>query len=70
MIKGDSDSLITHSYQFQINKCHERKYCKSENEINEWIEDVDVEVWVMQRRLDHHLYGPEPDYIVNELVKS
>jgi hypothetical protein len=48
-IKGDSDSMVTHSYQFQIDRCNNtiqhqmgRQACHSNHLIDNWIKDVDI----------------------------
>ena len=56
LIKGDSSSLVTESYQFNINRCMKKtkkgEDCHSIENINEWITDVNVEVWNMQKVID------------------
>lgn len=34
------------------------------------MQDLEVEVWAMEKRLDHQAYGANPDYYINELKLS
>ena len=47
-----------------------RPKCHSEHIINEWIEDVDVQVWSTSKKIDSEKYGQNPDYFVNSLISS
>ena len=76
-IKGDSDSIETHSYQFQIDKCNQdlqtkmgRPKCHSDYKINTWIKDVNVQSWSLNKVIDFDYYGDDPTYWVNEMLKS
>ena len=44
---------------------HGREKCKSKEEIDEWVKDIDVEVWTMEKKLDHKKYGQNPEYYIN-----
>ena len=47
-----------------------RKSCHSKKMINEWIKDVNVEIWNQQEVKDFGAYGPHPTYITNLLYLS
>ena len=66
--------METHSYQFEIDRCNSetqlkngRKACHDEKVINSWVDDIDVEVWSLQKVIDFDAYGDDPTYITNDL---
>ena len=47
-----------------------RPKCHSESIINEWIQDVDVQVWTQSKKIDSQKYGQNPDYLVNSMIST
>ena len=66
--------MVTHSYQFNIDRCTEdktkSKKCHDETQINNWMEDVNVEIWTMQKSIDFTKYTADPTYWTNKLYSS
>ena len=44
---GAKGMMRTSSLTFRVERCTKESYCKSEEEINEYIEDINVETWVI-----------------------
>jgi hypothetical protein len=66
--------METHSYQFEIDRCNPkiqtkngRANCHEEKKIDEWVGDIDVEIWTLNKVIDFDAYGDDPTYIVNDL---
>ena len=47
-----------------------REKCHKKTDIDKWIKDLDVEVWIMQKTIDFAAYGPDPTYLTNRLYSS
>jgi hypothetical protein len=65
VLKGDSASMIKHSYQFTINRCVGKSTCHKKETVDAWLTDVDVEMWAMQKVVDFKKYGLDPTYWTN-----
>ena len=44
--------------------------CKSDEEINDWIKDVQVDSWYVQERLDVNIYDKKPVDIEMKIAKT
>ena len=60
------------SMQLVIDRCNDktqiemgREKCHGKESINEWIKDVLIEVWSLERVVDNTKYGPNPTYRTN-----
>jgi hypothetical protein len=69
--------MVTRSFEFTINRCNQtlqdiqkRPKCKSDEEINEWIKDVNVEIWGIEEKIDYSDYSDKPFYRMNTLYNS
>ena len=47
-----------------------REDCHNKTVINEWIKDINVEIWTMQKVIDFEKYGSDPTYFTNMIYTS
>ena len=47
-----------------MNNCHPKHV------VDNWLKDVDVQVWQVEKVIDFSMYGPNPTYPTNFIVKS
>ena len=54
---------------FKINRCNDtlqkelgREKCHPKPIIDEWIKDINVEIWSNEKNIDMTKYGPDPTY--------
>ena len=65
-LHGDLASMIVDHIQFNIKKCvqsernEEQLPCKSDEEIREFIKDIQVDAWIMQKSVNFEIHGEEP----------
>ena len=70
MLQGTPASMITKNFSFSVKKCKNRKTCKPEHEINKWIEDVQVDSWVVQQNMDFEEYDGDPIFYNMKYIRS
>ena len=70
ILQGYSSSWISKNFSFTIKKCLNKPYCKSEEVIDEWIKDAQIDSWVVQQSIDFELYGQKPIYYNMKVMRS
>ena len=77
-ISGTRNNMLQRYFEFQILRCdhisgkrvgHTHK-CASEEEIDEYISDLEVSVYVMNQIIDFTIYGREPTFSIQQYLGS
>jgi hypothetical protein len=60
VLQGSPMNMLWKNFQFNIKKCSGKPNCKSEEEIDFWLRDIQVDNWVVQQSMDFNVYGEKP----------
>ena len=72
-LKGDISSMISTGYKFRVEYCDFRnssKNCASENEIRDFVSDIQLDTWIAHEKMDFLDYVQKPTFFVTSLVSS
>jgi hypothetical protein len=73
-MKGDFYSMISSNFAFQINRCIDGKnpgvVCKKPEEINEYIKDIEINIWRLEQNIDFDVYDNPPTFLMTDPLLS
>ena len=62
--------MIIKNFSFNINRCTGKPNCKSKEEIDEWIKDIQIDSWVVQQSMDFEVYNEKPIFNDQKYLRS
>ena len=68
-LKGDASSMYSSNLRFVVERCNKEKMgseCKTNEEIDDFIRDIQIDQWALQMHMDFHMYDHEPIFYVNQ----
>ena len=75
-LKGTRSSLMQKRIEFQVLRCsmsselrnNDDPECEEPDTIDEYISDLEVETWVLNRQIDFTIYEGEPAFSIQEFL--
>ena len=70
-LRGDSSSMYLSAMTFKISKClpedrEGKTPCKTDPEINEFLKDMQVDMWSLNENIDWSMYHAKPVFRVED----
>lgn len=69
-MRGNMPSFNIKSPQFTIERCVGETYCESNENINKFISDLQVDTWVFSEKIDYLMYLEKPVFKIAEFVSG
>jgi hypothetical protein len=67
-MKGGPADIISSHFEFEINKCVNETYpdviCKTPGQIDEYIKDIEINIWKFERNIDFYSYSLPPTFLI------
>lgn len=68
---GFKGQMKTSSIIYKVEKCHGEKHkCKDEDKINDYIRNMNIEMWIIHEQLDFRMQGVRPTTKRMEIIDS
>ena len=68
-LKGEQSSILTKNIVFKVDRCDPKKSkCKSESEIEEFIHDLQIDLWVIYKVADFNSYSKDSTFLLMEPI--